>query len=164
MKPQLVIVLAACAFAAEPAHTIKNVAVFQEPGRFGGWPANHGIWSWCNEILVGFEAGYFKDKTQGHAIDYARPAEHVLARSLDGGDTWTIERPEGLRPPRSIKIAGVPAGIGGKEPMDCPGGIDFTNPGFVLTARMADIHIGPSRFYYSLDKGKSWSGPFTIPN
>jgi BNR repeat-like domain len=166
MKTQIVLSLTAavCAIAAEPAHPLKNVAVYQEAGRFGGWPANHGMWSWGNEIPVGFEAGYFKDKTQGHAIDYARPAEHVLARSLDGGETWTLERPEGLKPPASIKIAGVPAGAGGKEPVDCPGGIDFTKPGFVLTARMADIHIGPSRFYYSLDKGKSWSGPFNIPN
>ena len=74
----------ACASGAEPARALKNVVVFQEAGRFGGWPANHGIWSWGNEILVGFEAGYFKDKAQGHAIDYARPAQHALARSLDG--------------------------------------------------------------------------------
>ncbi len=169
MKIQLAIVLATgilsvCAIAGEPAHPIKNVVVYQESGRFGGWPANHGIWSWGNEILVGFEAGYFKDKAQGHAIDYTRPAQHVLARSLDGGETWTIEKPEGLRPPATIKVAGVPTEEGGKEPVDCPGGIDFTNPGFVLTARMADINIGPSRFYYSTDRGKTWNGPFKIPN
>src|SRR5882672_9203841 len=97
MKLQIAIglsgILLACAGAAE------HVVVYQEAGRFGGWPANHGIWSWGNEIVVGFEAGFFKDKAQGHAIDYARPAEHVLARSLDGGETWTIERPAGLRPP-----------------------------------------------------------------
>jgi Neuraminidase (sialidase) len=33
-----------------------------------------------------------------------------------------------------------------------------------LTARMADIHIGPSRFYYSYDRGKTWNGPFRIPS
>src|SRR5437867_8655695 len=92
----------------------KHIKVYAEPGRFGGWPANHGIWSWGNEILVGFEAGFFKDKAQGHAIDYARPAQHVLARSLDGGETWTIEKPDGLRPPK-IKVAGVPTEEGGKE-------------------------------------------------
>lgn len=158
------LVVLCCAFAAQPPRPIKNVVVYQEAGRFGGWPANHGIWSWGNEILVGFEAGYFKDKAQGHAIDYTRPAQHVLARSLDGGETWTIEKPDSLRPPPSIKVAGVPTEQGGKEPVDCPGGIDFTNPGFVLTARMADIHIGPSRFYYSSDRGKTWNGPYRIPN
>src|SRR5713226_8671584 len=144
MKIQIAIalsgVLLSCASAVEPARPIKNVVVYQEAGRFGGWPANHGVWSWGNEILVGFEAGFFKDKAQGHAIDYARPAQHVLARSQDGGETWTIETPEGLKPPASIKVAGVPTEEGGMEPVDCPGGLDFTKPGFVLTSRMADIN------------------------
>ena len=39
----------------------RNVKVYAEPGRFGGWPANHGLWSWGNEILVGFSRGYYKD-------------------------------------------------------------------------------------------------------
>jgi hypothetical protein len=29
---------------------------------------------------------------------------------------------------------------------------------------MEDIHVGPSRFYYSYDRGKTWSGPFKVPN
>jgi len=48
--------------------------------------------------------------------------------------------------------------------VDCPGGIDFTNPGFCLTARMTGIHAGRSRFYYSLDRGRTWQGPFNLPN
>jgi Neuraminidase (sialidase) len=144
--------------------SVEHVIVHKEAGRYGGWPANHGIWSWGNEILVGFELGYFKDNQRGHSIDYDKPAEHVLARSMDGGKTWKLERPEGLRPPASIKIAGVPAGAGGKEPVDCEGGLDFSNPDFVFTARMANIHIGPSRFYYSNDRGRTWSGPCKLPN
>ncbi len=143
---------------------VRHVIVYRESGSFGGWPANHGIWSWGDEIVVGFEVGYLKTAERGHAIDYSRPAEHVLARSKDGGETWSIERPTGLRPPEGIKIAGVPSGKGGAEPIDCTGGIDFTHPGFALTARMADIHVGPSRFYYSMDRGVSWTGPFKIPN
>jgi len=30
---------------AAKAEGVKNVIVWAEPGRFGGWPANHGIWS-----------------------------------------------------------------------------------------------------------------------
>src|SRR6516164_7477596 len=76
--------------AKEPV--VEHVMVFHEPGRFGGWPANHGIWSWGDEILVGFSAGYFKDHgPERHAIDHDRPEEHLLARSLDGGLTWTVE-------------------------------------------------------------------------
>ena len=40
----------------------KHVTVYFEKGMFGGWPANHGIWSWGNEILVGFGMGYNKDQ------------------------------------------------------------------------------------------------------
>ena len=93
--------------AAPPKHTI----VFGEKGRFGGWPANHGMWAWGNELVVGFEAGYFRTntaKTREHAIDYSRPAAHVLARSLDGGETWKIEEPETLKAPPGTKQAGVP--------------------------------------------------------
>jgi hypothetical protein len=157
------LVLACSAFLYAQA-PVQNVVVFKEPGRFGGWPANHGIWSWGDEILVGFEAGYFRNNERGHAIDYSKPAEHVLARSKDGGVTWTIERPEGLKPPPSVKIANVPAGLGGKEATTCPGGLDFSNPDFILTARMADIHVGPSRFYHSSDRGHTWSGPCILPD
>lgn len=156
-------ILLACtaAFSAGP---VKNVVVYQEAGKFAGWPANHGIWSWGNEILVGFEVGDFKVNPRGHAIDYSKPAEHVLARSLDGGETWRIERPEGLRPPPGRKVAGVPTAGSGRATSDFTGAMDFTAPGFAFTARMEDIHVGPSRFYFTRDKGKSWSGPFHIPD
>jgi hypothetical protein len=45
-----------------------------------------------------------------------------------------------------------------------PGGFDFTKPGFAFTARMASIHTGPSRFYISNDKAKTWAGPFEFPS
>lgn len=165
MSRVLVLALSAVAAAAAPKPIpVENHIVYREPGRFGGWPANHGIWSWGDEILAGFEIGYFRDNARGHAIDYSRPAEHVLARSTDGGVTWRIEHPAGLQPPPGEKVAGVPTGAGGKQPVDCPGGIDFTSPGFVFTARMTSIDVGPSRFYYSLDRGKTWAGPFKLPN
>lgn len=147
----------------QPA-TVQHVEVYKEAGRYGGWPANHGLWAWGNEILVGFEAGYFKDNQRGHAIDYTRPAEHLLARSLDGGETWAVERPADLKPPPGALVAGVPAEAGGRPVTDSPGGIDFTHPDFAFTARMASIHVGPSRFYYSTDRGKRWAGPFALPD
>ena len=149
--------------ASDPHHRI----VFQEKGRFGGWPANHGMWAWGNELLVGFEAGWFmmnNGNGREHAIDYGRPAEHVLARSLDGGERWKIERPASLKAPPNTKQAGVPTEAGGKEAVASPGGFDFTKPGFALTARMASIHTGPSRFYFSYDRGKSWQGPYQMPD
>lgn len=163
MKHTLLLLLL-CTMAFGQSRSIENGVLYKETGRYGGWPANHGIWSWGNEILVGFELGYFKFSDRGHSIDYSKPAEHVLARSMDGGKTWKLERPKGLQPPPSVKIAGVPAGGDGKEAMDCPGGLDFSKPGFIFTARMADIHIGPSRYYYSNDKGRQWQGPCKLPD
>ena len=156
------IILAAAAIAAD-----RTVVIYHQPGRFAGWPANNGIWSWGNEIVVGFEAGYFHTRDaqrRQHAIDYERTEEHLLARSLDGGKTWEVEKPAGLMAPPGTKVAGVPVEPGGKPVTDCPGGIDFTDPNFAITFRMADIHIGPSRFYYSMDRGKTWHGPYRVPD
>jgi predicted neuraminidase len=148
-------------------HVLHHVKVYAEPGRFGGWPANHGIWSWGDEILVGFSAGYFKDNgPTRHAIDHARPEEHLLARSRDGGLTWSIEDPatSGALIPVGKVLHGVtPPGLQEKPWQDCPGGIDFTDPNFALTVRMTDAHAGPARFYHSADRGKTWQGPFRLP-
>jgi hypothetical protein len=146
---------------------LRHVKVYAERGRFGGWPANHGIWSWGDEILVGFSAGYFKDNGPGrHAIDHGKPEEHLLARSRDGGQTWAVEDPaeKGALIPAGKVLHGVPSpGLKEKPWQDCPGGIDFTHPGFALTVRMTDTNAGPSRFYYSTDRGKNWRGPFRLP-
>ncbi|MEO8028616.1 MAG: sialidase family protein [Bryobacteraceae bacterium] len=163
MKSLLILLLLAAAGFAQ-----QNVVVYKESGRFAGWPANHGIWSWNNEIVVGFEAGYFKVKGEKehreHAIDYSKPEEHMLARSLDGGLTWKMEAPPSLQPPEGTKIAGVPAKTGGKPAVESMGGIRFTDPNFAMTFRMEDIHLGPSRFYYSYDRGKTWEGAFKVPD
>jgi predicted neuraminidase len=146
---------------------VQHVKVYAPKGRFGGWPANHGIWSWGNEILVGFSAGYFKDNgPERHAIDHARPEEHLLARSRDGGLTWTIEDPSqtGALIPVGKALHGIPPpGLKEKPWQECPGHIDFTHPDFALTVRMTDTNAGPARFYYSTDRGKLWQGPFRLP-
>jgi hypothetical protein len=161
--------IAQIAFGAEqsPPAGARHVRVYAEPGRFGGWPANHGIWSWGDEILVGFSAGYFKDNGPDlHAIDHDRPEEHLLARSLDGGETWTIENPaaQGALIPVGTALHGVtPPGLAERPLEDCPGGIEFTHPDFAMTIRMTDVSVGPSRFYYSTDRGHNWRGPFRLP-
>lgn len=157
--------------ADNPAAATGNVVVqhsniFAEPKRFGGWPANHGIWSWNDEILVGFARGYTKDLgPDRHAIDREKPEEHLLARSLDGGKTWTIENPsdKGALIPAGKMLHGIaPPWLKEKRWEDCPGGLDFTNPDFIMTLRMTNHHIGPSRFSYSTDRGKTWQGPFRL--
>ena len=149
--------------AEQPVLNAKNVVVYKVAGRYAGWPANHGIWTWGSEIVVGFESGSFKVNRSIHAIDYSQKEEHLLARSKDGGETWTIEKPLSLRPPPGGKMAGVPTEDGGNAATDNTAAIDFKHPDFALTARMMDKDTGPSRFYYSYDRGKTWRGPFHLP-
>ena len=78
---------------ADPADEPRHVKVYFEKGMFGGWPANHGIWIWGEEILVGFGMGYYKDQGLSHHIDREKPEIPMLARSLDGGETWSLEDP-----------------------------------------------------------------------
>jgi hypothetical protein len=146
---------------------VEHVKVYHQKSRFGGWPANHGIWSWGDEILVGFSAGYHKDLGPAvHNIDREKPEEHLLARSKDGGKTWSIENPAPqhvLVGTAGMRHGTVPPDCTEPEPIDCPGGIDFTHPDFALTCRMAGVHTGASRFYYSCDRGRTWKGPFRLP-
>ena len=124
--------------------THGRVSVYQEPGRFGGWPANHGIWSWGDEILVGFERAHYKAQEEGHSFDPHKPSGPVLARSLDSGESWAVEIPE--LPARSDE-----------KPVPGPEGIDFAHPDLVIKCRDAGFHI-------SYDRGKTWQGPYRLPD
>jgi hypothetical protein len=147
-------------FAASAPEVIRHVTVYAEAGRYGGWPANHGIWSWDNEILVGFSAAYYQWLgPERHPYDRSRPEEPYLARSTDGGEHWKIESAPGLTPPEGMYTA---SGPGGKA-ADLPVPIDFSTPGFCMALRMTEGQKGHSRFFYSYDRGKSWKGPFNFP-
>ncbi|TAN36182.1 MAG: hypothetical protein EPN23_09500 [Verrucomicrobia bacterium] len=54
----------------------QNTVVFEQPGRYGGWPANQGIWAWGDEIVVGFTAAWFKHSTTTHAVDFKKSFEN----------------------------------------------------------------------------------------
>lgn len=156
------------AHGAERAPTvIAHVPVYAVAGRFGGWPANHGIWAWGDEIVVGFSAGHYMDLgPKRHAIARDKPEEHLLARSRDGGRTWAIENPgrQGtLVGTRGMRHGTIPTDVSEPEPIPCPGGVDFTHPDFAMTARMGGIDAGTSRIYYSTDRAKTWKGPFSLP-
>ena len=151
----------------EAPEPIRHVRVYFEKGMFGGWPANHGIWSWGDEILVGFTKGYYEDMGARHHMDREKPEIPMLARSLDGGETWTIEDPgaNGDLLTEGGFLNGVPRPDVKIPPlMDSPGGIDFTHPDFALTMRTSDINAGIGRFFYSYDRGREWEGPYRLPN
>ncbi len=168
-KPTLAFAVVVLLMSTAPiaAQESRHVTVYHQPGRFGGWPANHGMWAWGNEMLVGFSAGYYKDNGPArHAIDHDKPEEHLLARSLDGGETWTVENPaeKGALIPRGKALHGTELpGVADGPWVDCPGGINFAHPDFAMTLRMSDADGGASRFFYSLDRGHRWEGPFLFP-
>jgi hypothetical protein len=160
---------------------IQHVTIYRAPGRFAGWPANYGIWSWGDEIVVGFVVGQFKASVRGHACDHEQPFVTMQARSLDGGLTWDTERmpgPDGapIRSPggRALSAdehviaplraataltAGLPY-----HPTRCPG-IKFTHPDFALLCGRTGLTAGAvSWFYTSTDRCRSWDGPYALPD
>src|SRR5580700_4827480 len=116
--------------AAEEAPRVKHVTVYRETGRFAGWPANHGMWSWGDEILVGFSRGYYKDRGPYHHINKEKPEEFLLARSRDGGATWSVEQPQppgALAGTPGMRHGLMPAGATHEQPTDLHDPIDFTH-------------------------------------
>jgi hypothetical protein len=114
-----------------------------------GWPANNGLWQWEDgrEILVGFTNGNFEQQ-DGHNIGNERLTN--LARSTDGGETWTREDPENF------------VGDNG-EVKPSPGNIRFDHPDFALRVAATGYHgtkDQDGRFFISYNRGKDWEGPY----
>ena len=137
-----------------PGSVPQHQIVFREPGRFGGWPANHGVWTWDDEVAVGFTAAWHQTQDAArHQMDRARPREPHVARSRDGGRTWQLERPAGLV---AVEDADV-------KPVPLTETIDFTHPGFALTLRFHEKDPAAAYFFYSYDRARSWRGPHEFP-
>lgn len=148
-----------CAKKQSDSVVPRHVRVWYEKGGFGGWPANNGIWIWGNEILVGFVKAEHLD-TVGH--NYKRSsAQNMYARSLDGGETWTIENAydHGQRHSAFDNVANAKQ----VQPKKLKVALDFLHPEFALAFVRVTNDVGPTYFYYSYNKGKSWQGPFQFP-
>ncbi len=139
--------------------SVTHVSVFYEDGVFAGWPANHGIWIWDNEILVGFVKARHQDGS-GHTYDRNSPKDYY-ARSLDGGMKWTVE--EAFLHGQTAERYNNRLGEKAKEPRELEESINFNHPNLALTFLRATNTVGPSHFYYSYDRGKSWKGAFKFP-
>lgn len=118
-----------------PVHSV--VAAGEE--YFHGWPANHGIWSWGDEILVGFTRNVYLYNPNGHSVDPAFPQVVLQGRSTDGGHTWTVEDP-----PTMIDKA-------------LSGPIQFDEPDFAMR------FMRGNRLQVSYDRGARWSFPRSFP-
>ncbi len=140
---------------------IRQGTVYAEKGKFAGWPANSGLWSWGNELLVGFTLADHEEKPCGHPYAGAT-SRQKFARSLDGGETWAMEDAyaQGITAEARDHVLGSDA----VPPHTCPGGFRFDADGFAMTLRRTDDAAGTSHFYVSSDRGRRWRGPYAFPN
>ena len=147
--------------ADRPARPVYNVK-----GRFAGWPANHGAWSWGDEFLVAFSA------------DSSARAGPMITISIGPGPrtSFSPAAATAARPGRSRPLgrrnaqrnagqrhAAMPPGLEEDRPTDFQGRLDFSNPHFALFVRMESHRGGASHFYESTDRGMSWCGPYRLP-
>lgn len=128
---------------------VRYIKVAGEEGRFLGWPANNGVWTWNNglEILVGYTDGDWVEQ-EGHNIGELRLTK--LARSLDGGKSWLGEDPQNF-----VGSDGVP--------QPSTGDIHFDHPGFAMKVAAMGYHGTDDpmgRFFISYDRGKTWLGSY----
>jgi hypothetical protein len=141
---------------AQSVKRAKNVIVASEPGKFFGWPANNGVWSWDGgrEILVGYTYGDFKEqkghniKGLGDSISHGHLSH--LARSTDGGLTWKSEIPQNFV-------------SNGQSPVPSLGGINFQASGFTMRVVSMGYHGSfdeQGSFFISNNRGKNWVGPY----
>lgn len=154
---------------------MKHVVVHCEMGRFGGWPANYGIWSWGDEIVLGFTYGYMDTDGSFHARDRSKPFVNMQARSLDGGESWDVvpmpcktpgnrglSADEHMLPDMGLRVE--EAMDGEHAPTHFPGGLDLTQPDFALMCAKTGLARGVQSFwYYSTDRCVSWQGPYWLP-
>jgi len=66
----------------------RHIEIYRRQGEFAAWPANYGLWSWGEEIVVVFARGKLGAKGELHELDRDYPFVPWQARSLDGGLTW----------------------------------------------------------------------------
>lgn len=155
---------------------MQHITIYREPNRYAGWPANYGIWNWGNEIVVGFTLGYMDPTEAFHTRDKSKPFLTMQARSLDGGLTWDVHetpcKTPGNRALSADEHMHPGMGVGDilynesvpNQPIDCPGGIDFTHPDFALMCARTGLNAGVSSFFYtSTDRCCSWQGPYKLP-
>lgn len=125
---------------------IENIVVYSDPSEFAGWPANEGMWSWGDEILVGYNVGAFEERGEKHSI--VGEIGLAFSRSRDGGMTWQVEKHPNVVTPEKVKSGIV-------QQVTAP--FDFSDPDFIMKLR--------GRFFFtSKNRGKDWSGPYRLPD
>lgn len=139
--------------------TSMNKIVYYDESKWAAVPANNGgngpTWQWGDEIVVGFTVGTLDPTGSFHQCAYDSSFDSWLARSTDAGESWDAWRPARY------------AGYADKTPtlQPCPSGIDFTEPGFMMRVEGHGYHGNAGAYwFYSRDKGITWTGPHGFGN
>ncbi len=129
-----------------------NIVAFEEYSFFG-WPANHGIWRFNDELLVGFEKGIHHYNGPGvHALDRTKPTVRMFGR-FRPETGWVHEYPE------------IPAiDYENKTPLpDIPKDLLTSESGLYFMPSGWDGNVF-TQLLVTNDRGKSWEGPFRVPD
>lgn len=153
---------------------MKHVVVYRDSRRYAGWPANYGMWAWGDEIVLCFTSGYPAPSDGLHTRDKTRPFVTMQAHSTDGGETWEVGKFPGRTPGGRALSADehqVPElQVGGilDEPgalADPPGELDFTAPDLAVMCARSGLGGGARAWFYAtLDRCRSWAGPYALPD
>ncbi|MDR2675284.1 MAG: glycoside hydrolase [Opitutaceae bacterium] len=139
------------------AGDVTTVVVYQKDGEFAGWPANEGLWTWGDEMLVAFEVAAFVETEGDHSVNRDSPRRIVFSRSMDGGRTWAAEEHPEIAPPEYLGDAEKHRQEGRTPARPSPGGFDFEDPDFIMKLR-------GGAFYISKNRGRGWEGPYLLPS
>jgi len=151
----MLVALPALGAPRQVADAIHVVVRKPDHGRAFGWPANGGIWSWGNEILVMYLDCPYRDHPgfSNHDSDQEHPSSKwVTSRSTDGGETW-IEHRIAFPDPR--------ANLAAAKPVNLTTPIDFSKPDTIVNFHWDSLKAGARTYLYrSTDRGRTWSGPY----
>jgi len=151
----VLIALLSVAAPQQVADATDTIVRKPDPGRAFGWPANGGIWSWGNEILVMYLDCPYKNNPgfSNHDSDQEHiSSKWVTSRSFDGGETWTEHR---------TAFADIRANPEGSKPVALKEPIDFSDPYTIMNFHWDGLGVGArTYFYYSTNKGRNWNGPY----
>lgn len=125
---------------------MRHGVVYQDPKFYAGWPANHGQWQRGDHFLFGFLRGPYSSANRMHHI--GQPLEYMLARSVNGGRTWSIEGPHDFE---ACAVVGPSPNFDLRDTIVRVSGVydhggDYTDP--------------RGAFYTSKDFGETWQGPY----
>ena len=129
----------------------EHVIIYSEAARFAGWPANCAAEIFPgDELVTGFIEGPFHLR-DGHNL--AKPYTVWLARSRDGGKTWSTTDPSDY------------VGDYGEQPRlkSLSNPLKFTDPGFMMRVVGEGYHGANdprAHFFVSTNRGNTWEGPF----